>query len=183
MGTVPTETRIYYSSTPWAFSSASRVILENVHLEVTSYSSGNHGVHFSGATFCTLKNSRVSASTSGTMINGHDNIRIESGSSDLLIQGNYLRGAGYVTINVPSSGCNRLVIEGNTITRWCYQGFNVYGSVDNKYLKNTIDSNSYASPYTPMYLYQEGGNPLVKGNTIKAGTSSYAIFRRYLYYR
>jgi PKD repeat protein len=181
MGSKPTDVYIYNTGLgttyTWQFSGASRVILDNVHVEQTTYSSSYWGIDIQSSSFITVQNCRMTASTSLSYIYNHSPLRFQY-STDCLIKNNYIRGGGYSAIEDgnSTSGNSRNTIDGNLITKFYYFGIYAYYSQNGQYLNNSFDS-FYTYGYGGIYTYQLGGNITVKGNVFRGG-----YYPMYLYY-
>jgi parallel beta-helix repeat protein len=167
-GTKNTDVHIYKgtNSAAWYFNGTKWVILDNVHVEQVTYSSGYFGIYVQSSKNCTIRNCRITANTSSGIYN-HEALRIQS-SQDILFQNNWFRG-GYTGIGngTTNSGNARNIFDGNYFTKYYYYGIYMYYETDNKYLNNSFDSMLTSPAQACIYTYGNYGTTIYKGNRTK----------------
>jgi PKD repeat protein len=168
MGSKNTDVRIYYASgTAWYLDGASYVNFENLHIECKYYQSYNYGLDIESCSYITVKNCRLTASTSSSYIYEHSPLKI-SYCQDITIKDNYVRGGGEGAIIDGYAGNTRVTIDNNRITKFYYYGIMSYYSTDMTYSNNIIDSNSSGSGQMGILTQYNYGATTFKKNTINA---------------
>ncbi|RYZ96816.1 MAG: hypothetical protein EOP47_23035, partial [Sphingobacteriaceae bacterium] len=175
-GTAATDVHIHNTNSPVIeMAKVSYITLQNLHVEQENMDYEYKAIYMYGVTNCTIKNSRITSPIDNSdNYYDMDGIWIEN-STDNLIESNIIRG-GYDAINEGgyNSGNARNVYKKNSITKFCYDGINAYGSDGNQYISNYFDSGTYQ--YASAVNSVDESNVKYLSNNMIMASMYYGIF-------
>ncbi|MGZ5243713.1 MAG: immunoglobulin-like domain-containing protein, partial [Bacteroidia bacterium] len=174
-GSAPTDVHIYNTNSyVVALDNISYVTIENVHIEQKSPSDYYQGLMLNYASYCNVKNCRITADVTGTGYWDLNPLLVQY-STDNVIDGNTIRG-GHDAINDGNYnyGCERNIYKNNKITKFYYDGIGAYYSDNNQYLNNYIDSGSYM--YASAVYSSEETNAKYHNNNMVLNSMYYGVF-------